>query len=385
MNTVKSFLLVVLSFVCVAGSAQGTKSAPTLYDPNGCNWQEPVLLEYLNKPDLNTAAYSPILSRDRLTLLYCIRPKTDHVRRIVVAQRESLDEPFVDIRTLDELNVGKHNYNPWLSPDGKRLYYSRYEGGTTRIRMRQAVYNEATGLWQAQVTFNDIHIIGKNDLVGSLSEDELTVYYHSERDGTYKIWMATRNSINEQFRNPIRISELNVNDVQTCPRVLPDGLTVYFTAHSSGGDYDIYRATRSAIEHPFGNPEMVCISESDFHENYAFVTPEEDLLLYSNLSDLGMGIFMTQTDDLSQAFTLLNEAIQTKLDISRMLDEALQKEQRALVFLAKVNEEWDLDPHQRNELVSIMRHITLAILREEQTQRSLQDSIENLQQIFEAE
>jgi len=375
MKTLKSLLAgILLSVFCL-----GTAHAANLYDPNICIWQQPVLLEYLNKPDVNANAYSPFLSRDRLTLLYCIRPNTDYVRRIVIAQRESLDAPFYDVRTLDELNSGRHNYNPCLSPDGNRLYYSRYEGGTTRIRMRQAMYNEQTGLWEPQLAFSNIHIIGKNDVLGSISDDELTVYYRSERDGKDKLWMATRNSVNEQFKNPKPISELNINDIQISPHVLPSGRTIYFAARPLNGLFNIYRASRPDITFPFSNIEKVCISNPDLNDYYPYVTPEEDVLLYSN----ELGVMISQADELQQAFALIEQAEQTKLDIAEILTEAVSKEKQAVALLSDIHDQWDLDPHQRNEIFDMIRHLTLAILREEQSQRSLQDSIEQLQQIFE--
>ena len=59
----------------------------------------------------------PVVTRDELTLYFA----AGDFQNIFMAQRASTNEPFVDERTVEELENG---YAPsWLSPDGCRLYW----------------------------------------------------------------------------------------------------------------------------------------------------------------------------------------------------------------------------------------------------------------------
>jgi hypothetical protein len=56
-------------------------------------------------------------------------PKAD----LFVAWRRSTDEPFSATQPLDDLNTPADERDPWLAPDGTKLYFTSDRGGTLNI------------------------------------------------------------------------------------------------------------------------------------------------------------------------------------------------------------------------------------------------------------
>jgi hypothetical protein len=52
---------------------------------------------------------------------------------LYVAWRQAVDAPFSGTQTLDDLNTGGDERDPWLTPDGKTLYFTSDRGGLLTI------------------------------------------------------------------------------------------------------------------------------------------------------------------------------------------------------------------------------------------------------------
>ena len=101
--------------------------------------------------------------------------------------------------------------------------------------------------------------------------------------------MASRPSITDasgdyvEFGNPVAVTELNTSDATGDSCILPDGLTIYFTAIRDGhSTYDIYRADRASLSDEFGNIERISLSSDTMNELDIFVTPDESVIYFSN-------------------------------------------------------------------------------------------------------
>jgi len=88
-------------------------------------WQYVRTLTELD-PD-GEGANNPALTEDELILVFSsYRPGSTYGTErtnLWIATRESLDEPFTNLRPLDELNSSKHEQGGWLSADGLILYF----------------------------------------------------------------------------------------------------------------------------------------------------------------------------------------------------------------------------------------------------------------------
>ena len=247
----------------------------------GVVWSDPVLLTELNDP-ANGAAFYPHLSRDRSTLFFA-RDDSSNLKRLYTATRNPVTGTFSDITEISELSEDKNNYTPWVSDDGLRLYFGRYLGGSTGLRLNQASRSSVSDPWGDPLLFTDIHIDGKLDGYPTLTSDELTMYYVSDRanaaDDT-RIWMATRSSITEQFSNLTLVSELDFGNKILGPCVLPDGLTIYY-AEKTNNQYDLYRATRNTTADPFSNIEGLSVNTPLRIESSPYITPDETELFFT--------------------------------------------------------------------------------------------------------
>jgi len=259
-------------------------------------WSDPVLLEELNNPVSGSFAWRPCLSRDGLTI-YFLRVEPTYLWKLWQAQRNSTSDPFGNVSELSELYQGKHLHNAWVSADGLRLYYSRHENSYTKTVIRQAERPSVTSPWTDVMAFLDIHGDLSYDYLASLTGDELCIFY-TRRTGNeyYRIYMATRMSINEQFSNRVEVSELNYSGHTISPCVMPDGLTIYFADIRDGRDtYDIYVARRASTSDLFGNIELVGVSTEQFSESGVHVMPDEKTIYYySSRGTEGDGIWISR-------------------------------------------------------------------------------------------
>lgn len=255
-------------------------------------WSEPVKLSELDDPFSTPQA--PAISRDKLTLYYHIGVSGSHYH-IAEARRDKPEGPFTFYRLLDEIYAGEGTMTPWISSDDLRLYYlvDRMNSGEHILQMAERT--SKNDLWTVSHTFNEIHVNGYFDREPSLMDDELTMFWQSNRPGSYgicSIWVVSRNSINETF-DPATIrvvSELNTNFSEgntNAPCILPDGLVIYFGCRrNEEPSGDIYKATRNSLDEPFSNMEKIGVSSPTEGDFGPYVSPDETTIVYGKTTGI---------------------------------------------------------------------------------------------------
>jgi len=74
------------------------------------------------------APRNPYLSADGLTLLFVATEPSSGLSDVFVSSRYAVDMPWLPAQRLDVASSPVHNeQDPWLSADGKRIYFSREE------------------------------------------------------------------------------------------------------------------------------------------------------------------------------------------------------------------------------------------------------------------
>lgn len=92
-------------------------------------------------PELSFADRSTVdafLTDDGLTLLYSSGPPLEPAD-LYLAARSSLNEPFFAWAPLDDLNTPAEERDPWLSPDGSKLFFVSDRAGTMNIYQASAI------------------------------------------------------------------------------------------------------------------------------------------------------------------------------------------------------------------------------------------------------
>ncbi len=79
----------------------------------------------------------------------------------------------------------------------------------------------------------------------SLTPDQLTLLFASDRDGTFDLFQATRTSPADPFGDVTKLDTLSSAAVDVDPAVTADGLALYFASTRNGAQAQLFRSIRS--------------------------------------------------------------------------------------------------------------------------------------------
>ncbi|UCG49146.1 MAG: PD40 domain-containing protein [Phycisphaerales bacterium] len=248
-------------------------------------WTAPVPLAGVNS---NLAEdWAPFPSFDGLSLYFSrVRSDEFYYGRMYEAWRGQPSGPFTIVRQLDELNKpGTHVLCPWVSPDNLRMYYyTEHDREGWKLRVSERPSTSAP--WPQGVEISELNVLGSQLQAPKLTPDELTVFFDAYEmpggQGGYDIWMATRPDIDSPFGSVMNLGEINSGAADTHQFVSTDGLELYFVSDRNGS-FQIFRATRDSAHNAFGNVEHLSFLD----------TPGGHSLFPAPSSD-GMAIYFTR-------------------------------------------------------------------------------------------
>jgi WD40 repeat protein len=261
----------------------------------------PVPIAELNTTDDDSKA---TLTDDELLILFARGGTTGPVK-LFSSVRASRNVAFGPVAEVTEITIGGDTTEPALSGDGKTLYYTAPQAGTsvdifrasrndrdsqwtgvealsaTAINSPKAEgypFDTPDGLWfkanQVPEKANDILFAPRiggvlttaavapgvnsnnNDLSPVISADGLRIYLASDRadpsaKGGYEVWTATRASKTDAFGTPVLVPELGSAFTDVPRWISSDGCRLYMTSNRGVGDAgatdDIYLATKPAL------------------------------------------------------------------------------------------------------------------------------------------
>lgn len=105
-----------------------------------------------------------------------------------------------------------------------------------------------------------IHDANANDTHATLSADELTIFFASDRAGNniWHLYTATRASRSDTFGAPTLLAGTYSTQGESHPSVSPDGNTIYFDSYRvSAGTVHIFTSTRTNAAVQFPDPTMI--------------------------------------------------------------------------------------------------------------------------------
>lgn len=120
--------------------------------------------------------------------------------------------------------------------------------------------------FDAAVVVPNLHNASFNDTHATLSADEKTIFFASDRDGgggpgapIFHIYSATRGSADAAFGAPALVGPLFSPEGESHPTLTPDGNTVIFDTFRDGvgGVVHIFTATRSNVAVDFETPTQI--------------------------------------------------------------------------------------------------------------------------------
>lgn len=135
--------------------------------------------------------------------------------------------------------AGKTDEQPFLNASGKRLYFMSNRNGAYRI----FVTTNTLGSYSTPALVGPLH--PSEDRFPVLSPDELTLYSASYTGAAtgMRIFKSTRATIGGSFAGPVEQTELNAGSLTVPTSISPDGCEIYLSSNRRGG-MDIFRARK---------------------------------------------------------------------------------------------------------------------------------------------
>jgi Tol biopolymer transport system component len=219
-------------------------------------WTTPVPVTELNGGYLQI---TPFLTADGKSLYFTRAdgPTSTNKESIYEATRQNPSSPFTSINKV--LSDNYHAASPWVSADELRMYYHN-ESSSWRLKVStRASINDP---WSVGTGISELNVLG-GLLHPRLTGDELNIFFDKVTSNTRGLWTATRTAKNLPFSNPRSLTELNTpsGDEGTCS-VTADGLAIYFTSERNSSSGEIFKASRNSLNDPFGNVEHLSFLDS---------------------------------------------------------------------------------------------------------------------------
>jgi len=246
-------------------------------------WMMPVPLTLVNSASAEEC--SPFLWLDGLTLYFArVSGETFYYGRILQATRPQPFGLFTKVRQIDgPLNSSRgHNLMPWVSHDNLRMYYYNEFVGRSMLRVSRRVSINAP--WPEGTSLVELNALGQHLQAPKLTSDELIIFFEAldipGGKGGYDIWKASRLNSNSPFSGHENLSEINTMANEGAPSVSPDGLTLVF--HSDrNGPFQLFLATRESLGEPFGNVEYLSFADTPGgHSMHPYLTSDGGTLYF---------------------------------------------------------------------------------------------------------
>jgi len=341
--------------------------------PIYANWSEAVCLTELNHP---SRAYLQSLTADQRIIVFF---RDDN---LMEAWRPDPSGPFTEERLVSELgNIA----DAWISADGLRLYFAeicRLDGKFQRL-IRLATRPALNNIWTLQKTFHEIHVNGIIDTKPTLTADELTMVWYSQRyegDPEVRKYTATRPSIDAHFTGVRELTEFRAYKNATGLHLSQDGLRIYFSAvRDDVGFRNIYTGSRNSLESSFENIQVLDgICGPDLQASTPWLTADEKTIYFNSTRYGQAGIWVShwiedQIDDPYEiALQRIVSAIDGKRQILASLKVALDDDRLALEALEELRLLAVIDPvHILQAKTSILRSIQRQIMAIKNVERSI--------------
>ncbi len=210
----------------------------------------PVRLAELDAP---TARSTPRLSADELTIYFTARGEAG--ADLASVTRPSKTAPFGNEKILPQSTPLNNDNDPSVGADHLSLWFHSNRNGSADIFLATRLSTDASFGDAAPIANVDQMATNENHPYFRAAGNEL--WFISDRpanDGGFDIYMSARDG--GTFGAPARVAELSspVNDWQ--PQPSEDGLTIIFASDRAGGKggLDLWIARRSSTAATFGVP-----------------------------------------------------------------------------------------------------------------------------------
>lgn len=155
--------------------------------------------------------------------------------------------------SVAEINTSSGDADPYLSQDGLRLFWTRYDAIGEAW---SATRSSPTAPWTNVAQLDDLPTTGNSEGNLAFASDELEVYY-----GVMNVLRRTRTSAAVVFSNEESVFQTTAYSGPEAVSLTGDGLDAYFGATKAGDSFrSIYRVHRAVKTDAFVADDAVAIS-----------------------------------------------------------------------------------------------------------------------------
>ncbi|HEY4175922.1 MAG TPA: hypothetical protein VGM90_03790 [Kofleriaceae bacterium] len=206
-------------------------------------WGTPALLAGVNTAGTEVR---PSMSADQLTLFVATRANANSAILVSRATRGSTAVAFGSLAAVAVVNDGGgDNSEPFIAPDQSALYFASTRGTAGDANL--LVSTGISGSFSAPAAVAGTMLTTtSNEGAPTLTADQLTLYFRSDRGQSMDIWFATRTSIANGFGTPVNATALNSNSAEVPSWVSADNCVIYFNRNvgTVASNNEIYMAAK---------------------------------------------------------------------------------------------------------------------------------------------
>ena len=207
--------------------------------------------------------------------------------------------PFATPRLIAELSDPTgHTDDPTLTADRLELFFeSPREGGSGAADLWVSIRATTSDAWGSPRPVAALNS-PQSDNTPGVSADGLTIWFTSDRptgDAIHDFYVSTRASRSSEWSTPTRIAELSSTGNDLGPSVTPDELTLLFHSNRAGGlgNGDLYVSRRTDKAARWQAPTLIADVNTTDRETAPMLVGGGLYLLYGS-----NGVNPTQLDDL---------------------------------------------------------------------------------------
>jgi hypothetical protein len=242
-------------------------------------------------PTVNSSADDglPSISADGLSLFFMSnRPGGYGERDIWVTTRATTDDPWGEPVNLgSQVNSSYGEWGASISSDGLSLFFgSNRPGGYGRADIWVTTRATTDDDWGNPVNLGPTVNSSANDECPSISADELSLFFHSDRPGgvgRHDIWGTTRATKDDDWDTPVNLGPtINTSAVEWCSNISADGRTLFFVSGRNGGygHTDIWVTRRATTDDDWGEPVNLGSNVNTSTYNYGVTVSAGDSTLF---------------------------------------------------------------------------------------------------------
>jgi hypothetical protein len=249
----------------------------------------PSLVDGVNSSDDDRWGWQ---TADQLTIYFSRALAGGNAFDLFVATRAQPEAAFTGARILATSTMYTEA-RPVVTGDGLTLYMEYVD---SKADIRVATRADTTAEFSAHEVLPVVDTAA-NEFNPWTSEDGLTLYFTSDRDGFNDIFMTTRASASSSFETPVAVAELNSAYGDYMGALSRDGLEMFIgsSRDTNLANGDVFHATRATPGGSFGPvTKLAELSDATANDFPTWVSADRCELLFMSDRNGGYGIWIAR-------------------------------------------------------------------------------------------